>query len=151
MSKTSIELVTKPRKKRAPSTAFKENNPHRFKAGEGSPNPGGKPKEDRLISKVLRVQLNVRAPDAIAKAVGAPRGASWAQCIGFSLMQSAVRGDAAAARLLIETVEGKAPTILTGMDGEPLFNGSASERPLIHVNFIESDGDGAPKVINGAH
>jgi hypothetical protein len=45
--------------------------------------------------------------------------------------------------LLVEIVEGKAPTALAigGLDGEPLFPGTASG-PKINVIFTDSDGDG---------
>ena len=140
--KTTALVAT--RKKNPPRTAFKKDNPHRFKPG-ASGNPSGKSANDlKLVTRSLREQLNVRAPDAVAKGVGAGRGASWAQCIACALLRGAVAGDTQASRLLIEMTEGKAPTALTigGMDGEPLFGALNADRPTLHVHFAESDGDG---------
>ena len=148
--KTTALAVKQRRKRNPPSTAFKPGNEHRFTPGV-SGNPSGKAANDlRLVSKSLREQLNTRAPDDVAKAVGAGKGASWAMCVSASLLRSAVAGDAQAARLIIETVEGKAPQSLSlgGVDGEPLF-GTPTDRPFIHVHFIESDGDGRHKTIDG--
>lgn len=148
--KTTSLAVKQTRKRNPPRTAFKPGNEHRFTPGV-SGNPTGKAANDlRLVSKSLREQLNTRAPDDVAKAVGAGRGASWAQCVSASLLRSAVAGDSQAARLIIETIEGKAPQSLSlgGLDGEPLFPSTATG-PMIHVHFVESDGDGAPKIIDG--
>ena len=142
--KSAIEIIS-PRKKVVPRSAFKkgERTPHQFKPGV-SGNPTGRAKNDlKLVTKSLREQLSTRAPNDVAKSLGLPVGASWAQCTAAALLRGAVSGDTQASRLLIEMTEGRAPQSLSlgGMDGEPLF-GNPTDRPFIHVHFVESDGDG---------
>ncbi len=134
-----------PRKRNPPSTAFKPGNTHRIKRGQVL-NPygrSGKPKEDnRLLSKSLKAQLNTRAPDAVATAVGLEKYASWAQCLAASLLlRSVLKGDTAAANLILTATEGSNARleIEHAMRGIP---------QTIEVVFVESDGDGRPRQID---
>ncbi len=129
------------RKKNPPRTAFKKGgpNPHAFVAGNGSPNPGGKPRlVDHLLSKSLRVALCDRAPDEVAKSFNLPSGASWAQCIARKLIYMAVRGDLQACREIREATEG------TRLHADLTFPDPSAAPPVISVVFLDSDGDGRP-------
>jgi hypothetical protein len=138
--KQKIELVVdqKERKKNPPRTAFAKGNPYRVQPGQVLNPRGGKPKDEhRLVSKALRVQLNTRAPDAYAKALHLPRGASWAQCLAASLLRRSVAGDMSAATLIVQTVEGTKSHI-------EFSDESTGGRRECTVLFMESDGDGRP-------
>lgn len=140
----TIAPTVRQRKKNPPKTAFKKGgpNPHAFQKGV-SGNPGGKSRshEDRLVTNALRVRAAFRAPDRIAKALGLPRGASWAQCLAQSLLQRAISGDNEASRLVLERVDGPAKQSLelSGADGEPLFQPGSESCPLITVNFTSTE------------
>jgi hypothetical protein len=141
MPKTKVKLTAEvPRKKNPPSTAFKTGNPFRFPAGVSGNPAGCKPKNEmRLVGKALHAQLPTRAPDVVAKALGLDPGASWAQCIGASLLRHAVKGDMGAARLVIEVTEGtKSKLELVDESG-----GSVTGA-LFNVVFVEADGQGRP-------
>jgi hypothetical protein len=137
---------TVPRKKNPPRTSFKKGgpNPHAFVAGNGSPNPGGKPKssEARLLSKALFATLSNRAPNEVATGFGLKPGSSWAQCIAQRLVVMAVRGDLAAVveiRTATEGTRSHASMAFTDDDGNP-----QETPPLILIEFVQSDGNGYP-------
>lgn len=148
--KITLNIEHKERRKNPPRTAFKKGgpNPHAFKPGQSGNPTGGKPKDQlRPVSKSLCIALNTRAPDAVAKALGCSRGASWSQCLAQKLIYQAVRGDLAAANIIIQATEGTSSRIeLTGEMGD---------RPgQIEIVFLESDGAGRPRIMplddNGA-
>lgn len=134
------------RKRNPPSTAFKPGNSFRFQPGV-SGNPSGKAKNElRLVSRALREQLNLRAPDAVARTNGLAKGASWAQCVAASLLHSAARGDVAAVREIREHTEGSRSRHEFGAESE-----SYNVRPIVEVVFVESDGNGHPHLTAGNH
>lgn len=137
--KTRIEMVNKPRKKNPPRTAFKkgEENPHAFKPGE-SGNPGGKPKEHRLLSKALRMHLANRAPDSVCEALNLPHHSSWAQCVGMRLIRLAITSiDTNAIRAVHEISEGSRSRLEIVDESDACF-------PSMEIVFVESDGNGRP-------
>jgi hypothetical protein len=104
-----VPTATPRRKRPAPKNAFAKGNPYRFQKGV-SGNPAGRPKDEArntaLVSKALQGQLGVTAPHQIAEKLGLePGAASWAQCLGASLIRRAVYGDMAAARLVLDFTE----------------------------------------------
>ena len=129
------------RKKNPPRTAFKKGgpNPHAFVAGNGSPNPGGKPRLiDALLSKSLRIGLADRAPDEVCKALGLPHHSSWASCIVRKLIYMAVRGDLSA------MVEIRTATEGTRISADLNFADPNNAPPVITVVFQDSDGAERP-------
>ena len=148
--KLSVEIAPKvERKRNPPSSAFKEGNPYRFEPGQsGNPSGGRTKDEHRLVSKAMKVQLNTRAPDAIAKAMQLPRGSSWAQCLSMSLIRRGVSGDMSAAQLIIQTVEGLKSKV------ELIDETEGSMPRRVEIVFQEADHDGRllrtlPKTIDG--
>jgi hypothetical protein len=117
-----VPTITPKRKRPAPKNAFKPGNQYAFKRGH-SGNPAGRPKDESrnaaLVSNALRGQLGVTAPYQIAETLGLAPGASWAQCLGASLIRRAVAGDIAAARLVLDATENTRATlgIATSPDG----------------------------------
>lgn len=100
--------VLPPQKKHIPAKPFTAASPQAKKwyRGMPSPNPSGGPKRDglRLVSRALRVQLNLQAPRAECAAVGLKSG-SWAQVVAAAILRQSVRGDMGAARLLLDFTE----------------------------------------------
>jgi hypothetical protein len=138
------EVALIARKKVVPRSAFKKGapNPHAFQPGE-SGNPTGKAKNDlKLVSRSLREQIANRAPFKVAQALDLPEGSSWAQCIAARLLRVALTGDVQSIRLLAELTEGRSAPfgVSIGLEGETEFPGAA--RPMIHVHFTDSDGNG---------
>ena len=101
--------VIPPKEKRVPASAFKPGNEQAKKwfKGMASPNPSGGPKRDglKLVSRALRVQLNLQAPHAECRAVNLKPGSSWAQVVAAAILLQSVRGDMGAARLLLDFTE----------------------------------------------
>jgi hypothetical protein len=140
--KIELHIEQRERKKTAPRSAFGPNNPYRVQPGQVLNPRGGKPKDEhRLVSKALKVQLNTRAPDAVTQTLHLSRGSSWAQCLAARLMiQAAVKGDVSAANAVIAATEGRRAF-------SEFVDASASEQPTeIQICFVESDGNGRPRV-----
>ena len=138
-----LPIETRARRKNLPRTAFKEGNVLGFKKGEGSPNPGGKPKadRDRLIGKSVIRYLQDRVSDEIAKAHGLAPGASWGMVLAKRLIRYALDGQQwAYSELLALTEVKRARLDVFGMGEE----GDGAAPPLMILEFVESDGDGRP-------
>jgi hypothetical protein len=141
--KVVLQVEKKTRAKRLPSTAFKAGNEHQWVKGQsGNPSGGRPPDQTKIVSKALRTQLNVRAPDAVAKALSLDPGASWAMCIAASLIRQAVKGEVAAAREIREAVEGSRSTL----EIEESLN--TNGQPLFQIEFVASDGNGRRQFAN---
>jgi hypothetical protein len=149
LKRPAAAVTLKSRKKKcANSTSFKPGNRYRFPEGT-SGNSGGKPKTHRLLSKTLRATLSDPAPLAVAQAFGLGRNASWSQCIAARLVRQAVAADPEmalnAARLIGLLTEGARPDFdASAFDDDP-----ASAPKLIELVFVESDGNGRMKTIEG--
>jgi Family of unknown function (DUF5681) len=131
-----------PRKRNPPSTAYTTENPspNAFEPGT-SGNPGGKPKQHRLLTRSLRARLDQRAPDEIAKVLKLPRGASYAQCISAQLVNQSLRGDMNASRLIFEYTEGPPlQKVAFGLDPD-LIEEEGGAGPRLIVQFTESEHD----------
>jgi hypothetical protein len=132
------------RKKNPPRTAFKkgEPNPHQFVAGNGSPNPGGKPKcdRDRLIGKALHVYLQDRVPDDVCRSHGLPTHSSYGQLLAKRLIRYALQGEQWAYSEIIALTEVKRAglSVLGNIDSEN------EDRSLITIEFVSANGDGRP-------
>jgi hypothetical protein len=145
--KLEVEIATtKPRKKRLASTAFKPGNSYAIQPGEKR-NPhgrAGKTKDDPLVSKALRVQLNNRAPDDVCRHFGLPHHSSWSQCLAARLIRAALQSDissgssaAVALEMLLRLTEPKnqlAQTVAEATD----------QRETISIEFVQSNGEGRP-------
>jgi hypothetical protein len=143
----AVEVVKKERKKNPPRTAFKKGgpNPHAFKSGEEwRGNPGGKVKVGNdLLSKSLRVALADRAPDDVCMAADLPCHSSWSQILARRLLVLAVRGDLQAMDLIHRVTEGTHSRVdLHGFSG---LDQDSSDRSVVEIVFIDSDGDGRPR------
>ena len=142
--KLDVEFTPRiPRKRRPPRTAYSEESPspYAFQPGQSGNPSGGRPKdENRLVSRALKFQLNNRAPDVVSKALGLPRGASWAQCLAASLIRRSVKGDMSAASLIVQTIEG------TKSQVEFIDQGESIPR-RVSIEFVESDGNGHPRIL----
>jgi hypothetical protein len=137
-----IAIESKKRKRNPPRTAFKKGgpNPHAFVAGNGSPNPGGKPRtSDHLLSKSLRVALADHAPDEVCKAMNLPPHSSWSQCLARKLIYMAIRGDLASIAEIRTCTEG------SRISADLSFQDPAAAPPIFELVFLESDGQGRPK------
>jgi len=128
-----VRVEEKKRKVRAPKTAFKEGNEHRWEPGGPSPNPGGKPQQHRLITKALRTYLSDRAPDDICRQMKLPSRSSWAQVIARRLMLAAVN-DLEYLKLLMSYHEGMPKQSIEFED----ISEDGEGPPLITVNFVSS-------------
>ncbi|MGP8252719.1 MAG: DUF5681 domain-containing protein [Terracidiphilus sp.] len=135
-----VSVVSKPRKKNAPRTAYSKEHPspHAFQPGV-SGNPGGKARlVDAHLSRSLRIVLADRAPDAVAEAMNLPKGASWSMCLARKLVYMAVKGDLMALREIRESTEG------SRISADFKFPEAGETSPLIELVFVSSDGDGHP-------
>jgi hypothetical protein len=136
-----VVVAPKARAKNPPRTAFRKGgpNPHAFVAGNGSPNPGGKPRtSDHLLSKSLRVALADHAPDEVCKAMNLPPHSSWSQCLARKLIYMAIRGDLASIAEIRTCTEG------SRISADLSFPDPAAVPPLISLCFVESNGNGKP-------
>ena len=123
----------RPRKKNLSRTAFKKGgpNPHAFVAGNGSPNPGGKPRlADHRLSRSLLVDLSSQAPDTVCDAMSLPRHSSWSQAVARKLIYLAVRGDLAAINEIRTCTEG------SHISADFNFPDSSLPVPLIELVFV---------------
>jgi hypothetical protein len=139
--KFAVELISPPRKKSVPRSAFKkgERTPHQWTPGT-SGNPSGRAKSDtRLLSRGLRAALPCRAPAAFCRSVGLPPTSSWSQVIVESLLRAGAKGDIAAIREIREATEGSRSRV------DLVSNETDAPPRLIEVVFVESDGDGRPR------
>ncbi len=137
----NVSVKPSTRKKTVPRSAYSKTNPspNQFKPGQGSPNPGGKPRQfDHLLSRSLRVCLADRAPNAVAEQLNLNPGASWSQCLAHRLVHLAMRGDLTALQLIHAATEGSR----THVSFDP--PDSADTPPIFELVFIESNGDGRP-------
>ena len=129
--------VLPPPKKHVPANAFKPGNEYakRWTKGMESPNKSGRPKDGlRLVSRALRVQLNMTAPNADCLACGLKPGSSWAQVVGAAMIRQASRGDVAAAKLILDATEkGTVRTdVPVDADGNPL------PTPALNIIFTDT-------------
>jgi hypothetical protein len=114
---------------------------HRFAEGT-SGNPGGKPKQHRLLSKTLRSMLSDPAPAQVVEAFeafGLRRGASWAQCISARLIRLSIGGDLDAMRLVGTFTEGA----LNSLNPLALDDFDGTAPPLMQIVFVDAI-DGKP-------
>jgi hypothetical protein len=86
---------------------LKNIQPHQFKAGEPSANPGGRPRK-RIMSQAYENFLAQLCEPAVRLALKLPANATYADAVATGLGRRAMRGDAAAAKELREAIEGKA-------------------------------------------
>lgn len=142
--KQTIEVVPTERRKNPPRTAFQKGgpNPHAFQPGNEPANKGGGPHKMHLVSRALKVHLANRAPRKWTMALGISSHASIGQCLSYSLVRRAIGGDLQAASLVLQYTEGAPKQHLT-------FDDVSSEQGdrRVEVVFIESDGDGRPRVL----
>lgn len=136
--------VLPPQKKHVPANPFTADSPQarRWYKGMPSPNPSGGPKRDglRLVSRALRVQLNLQAPRAECAAVGLKSG-SWAQVVAAAILRQSVRGDMSAARLLLDFTEKVNTTridVPLDDDGNPI----PLVAPSLNIVFTDDPGVG---------
>jgi len=138
-----IELSKRRKPGSRNSTSFTAENPHRFPSGV-SGNPGGVPKNHKLLSRTIRSTLSDPCPHPLCRAVGAPVGSSWATVIAHRLTTLAALGDLEATRLIGILTEGTHPR--AGFDAafDDLQRNPSSAAPIFKLCLIHSDGDGRP-------
>jgi hypothetical protein len=138
-----IPVTSRPHKpKKSNPAAFQKGNKFAFKAGEGSPCPGGKPHAvDHLFSKNVPLILGARAPDETCRLLKLPIRSSISQCIlqraaldAFSSSDPTVRADA---RSWLLQVTGELKMGFNLSFGDP-----DAQRPVPKLVFLESDGNG---------
>lgn len=139
-----LSIETCVRKRKLPRTAFKKGNTMGFKAGEGSPNPGGKPKadRDRLIGKSVIRYLQDHAPDDACKAHGLPPHSSWGQILAKRLIRFALNGEqwAYSEILALSEVKHARLDVFGGFDSEV----GEQNGKTFRLEFVSSNGDGRP-------
>lgn len=137
--KETVTLNLKPARKRKnpPKTAYSREHPspNAFQPGQ-SGNPGGHPRNHRLLSKTARADIARRAPSDVCRALGLPMGSSWGQCLIRSLIRMGVRGDLGAMQTLIELTE-PIQRLAQGMDSG--VDGEGAGGPQLVVNFVSAE------------
>jgi hypothetical protein len=82
--------------------------PYRWKKGQPSPNPGGRPKK-APISEAYAHHVGDPLPDDIRSKLRLPKGATWADAIALGQLRAAVKGNTVAAKEIADRVEGRVP------------------------------------------
>jgi hypothetical protein len=94
--------------------------PYRWKKGQPSPNPGGRPKK-APISDAYAYQVEVHLPDDIRTRLRLPKGATWADGIAVTQIRAALKGNTVAAKEIADRIEGRTRlpvAVETPEDGE---------------------------------
>lgn len=137
-----IELAKRRKPGSKNATSFQAGNPHRYPEGV-SGNPGGVPKNHRLLSRTARAMLSDPAPHALCRAIGVHVNSSYAICIAHRLVTLSAFGDLDATRLLSILTEGMHPR--SGVDFALDELQRSEPAALLKICFIEADGSGYPK------
>jgi hypothetical protein len=85
--------------------------------------PSGGKKPDKLITDALRLELHVEARGSDGKMTKKLR------LLARKLIDRAIQGDVPAAREVLDRVEGKVPTAISGTDELPKIIGGFTWRP----------------------
>jgi hypothetical protein len=96
-----------------------EMEANKWKKGEPSPNPNGRPKKCP-ISEAYAHHVVGRLPDDIRSRLRLPKGATWADAIALGQIRSALKGNSVAAKEIADRVEGRVTQPVGGEDGGPL-------------------------------
>jgi hypothetical protein len=107
-------------KNTGPAAACPENlKPYRWKKGQPSPNPGGRPKK-APISDAYTHHVGMPLPDDIRSKLRLPKGATWADAMALGQLRSAVKGNTVAAKEIADRIEGRVTQPISGEDGGPV-------------------------------
>jgi hypothetical protein len=144
-SKEQIKVEVRARNrnlKKRNTGMFTEGNEYRFSPGT-SGNPSGLPKHHQQLSRVGRTMLSDSAPLAVTTSLGLSLNASWAACIFQRLLFESCSGNLDAVKLITLLTEGNLAA-RSGFDHFPVEMDGDAVRPLLQIEFINSDGDGRP-------
>jgi hypothetical protein len=115
-----------PKKARGKGKPFPPGNPYRFPPGK-SPNPGGKPREFKLLSEAYAQLMRETCPLDTEKR-------TWGEVVAEGMLKAARTGNPAAAKEIRQAIEGDKVKSLGWQDDviQALKDGSIKVKDVIH-------------------
>ena len=90
-----------------------------WKPGQ-SGNPKGKPPKLECLTSLLREEMEKLVPQGLLRKLYLREGATWRDAVVRSLLLQTAKGNTTAIRELLERLDGKAMTPISGTGGGPI-------------------------------
>ncbi len=100
-----------------------------------SGNPKGRPAQFECLTSLLREEMEQPVPQGMLRKLYLKKGATWRDAVVRSLLLQSAKGNTAAIRELLERLDGKVMTPVSGTGGGPipLEIGTGREKALAEL------------------